>query len=410
MNVRRFFLCSLRGAILIAALALCSMAPVIALAATWSSSTHIAKPGDRVEVELRFRGDGGVVATDATWVLDSARLSVDAPSDARFDVLGTGICATNGWSRVSAIYFSPDNSPLPEHDQLICAIPIRVSDSAEPGLAHIRLASSHCADTGGGEKPCEVAEGWVDVRGTDASPSPEWVVDDTLDLVVRLREGDAAEALRDVADGRTNVEGAEQDLRELLDRFRLVPDNSPDRVRRLQSRPPTLDEATWYRQHTDWASAQLHRTLVVGFNDQPRRDKALAALEAHESVESVSIRRIDVLRYPPSSTRTTAAKGHLSNPSPFVPKDQSMASNERGKSTGNTVPQEHLNQLRIGQAWKIAEGWGLVGTADSGIYRNHSELKSFAGAASIGGNFIPGATIYPPCPRMLLVTDKTRVT
>ncbi|MCA9130659.1 MAG: S8 family serine peptidase, partial [Planctomycetales bacterium] len=227
------------------------------------------------------------------------------------------------------------------------------------------------------------------------SPGPEWAVDDTLDLVIRLREGDAAQALRDVADGRTNVEGAEQDLRELLDRFRLVPDNSPDRVRRLQSRPPTLDEATWYRQHTDWASAQLHRTLVVGFNDQPRRDKALAALEAHESVESVSIRRIDVLRYPPSSTRTTAAKGHLSNPSPFVPKDQSMASNERGKSTGNTVPQEHLNQLRIGQAWKIAEGWGLVGTADSGIYRNHSELKSFAGAASIGGNFIPGGNYLP---------------
>ena len=395
MRLRRFFLSAPRRALFAVGLTLCSLAPAMTLAGTWSASSHIAKPGDRVDIELRFQGDGSVAATDAVWVLDSARLSIDAPAGTRFDDSGDGICGTNGWNRVSAIYFSPDNSPLPVGDRLVCVFPVRVTDTAEPGLAYIRLASSHCADAKAGEAPCEVVEGWIDVQGVTASPGPEWAVDDTLDLVIRLREGDAAQALRDVADARNDAEAAEQELRELLDRFQLLPDNPPEGIQRQQRRPPTASEIAWYREHTDWASAQLYRTLVASFVDRANRDKALEELQGHESVEWVGVRRISVLHYPPSPPRKAAAQGHRSNTPTAAFDVQPLVSIGHAKTTGNTVPQEHLNLLRIGQAWKIAEGWGLVGVPDTGIYRNHPELVSFSGPASIGGSFIPGGNYLP---------------
>ncbi|MCB1560385.1 MAG: S8 family serine peptidase, partial [Xanthomonadales bacterium] len=411
MRLRRFFLSAPRRALFAVGLMLCSLAPAMTLAGTWSASTHAAKPGDRVDIELRFQGDRRVVATDAVWVLDSARLGIDAPAGTRFDDSGEGICGTNGWDRVSALYFSPDNSPLPADDRLVCVIPVQVSDTAEPGLAHIRLASSHCADAKAGEAPCEVVEGWIDIQGVTASPGPEWAVDDTLDLVIRLREGDAAQALRDVADERNDAEAAEHDLRELLDRFHLLPDSPPADLHRQQRRPPTASETAWYREHPDLASAQLHRTLVASFADNASRDKALEALRGHESVEWADVRRISVLRYPPANTRKTITTAQLSDSSipPLAgegaeePASDSMrggsgqplVSTDHAKTTGNTVPQEHLNLLRIGQAWKIAEGWGLVGVPDTGIYREHAEFKSFSGSASTGGTFLSDGNYLP---------------
>ncbi|MCB1560164.1 MAG: S8 family serine peptidase [Xanthomonadales bacterium] len=351
-------------------------------------------------MELRFQGDGKVVATDATWVVDSARLVIDAPAGAPLEGEGAGLCGTNGWNRITAIYFSADNSPLPADDRLICTIPLRVSDKAQPGRARISLASSHCVTADVSETACELAEGWVDVRRAVASPAPQWATHETLEIIVRLREGDAAQALRDATDARENNDAAQRDLRDLLDRYTPLPDNPPQNLRRQLRRPPTSSETIWYREHPDMASAQLHLTMVAGFKDVASRDRALETLKNAAVVEWADIRRISVLRYPPA---TTDKSKPLTFPLPSSPGEvandgrgkitQSAAAN--AKSTGNTVPQDHLGLLRIGEAWKIAEGWGLVGIPDTGIYPDHPEFKSFSGPASIGGTFIPGGNYLP---------------
>jgi len=328
-----------------------------------------------VTVQFRYQGDGLSTGTNISWRLDSSRLHIEGPIGPMPDANRAGMCGWNGWGTFGALYANFGGSALPTANTLVCEVTVIVRDNAQPGRANIRGVAPVCANATGSALPCQVFDSWIEVLGApSAMDSSRWFEHDTLELEVLLRE-----ALPGPAQGQSESSAS---LLAALGNRGLLLRNLPNAARRAMGRPMQPAEAAYYAAHPHSAGAQLHRSLIVALPSEAARDLALAELRSAAAVEWVAPRRMPAMRLPPASDQATANE----TPTPAG-----------GKSGAQVVPQDHLATLGITHSplSSLPGGWGLVAVVDAGIDVEHPELKSFTGAASVGGSHIHGGNYLP---------------
>src|SRR5690606_6811404 len=115
----------------------------------WTIAEVEGWPGDHVDVELVFRGDGIASGADLRIALNPARLTIEAPAGTLAQGAQAGQCGWNGAPQASALYVSATPTPLPELDTVVCVLPIRIRADARPGRVLLTARAANCPGVDG---------------------------------------------------------------------------------------------------------------------------------------------------------------------------------------------------------------------------------------------------------------------
>ncbi len=115
--------------------------------------------------------------------------------------------------------------------------------------------------------------------------------------------------------------------------------------------------------HPESTRAKAERTLLIAYTSPANRDAGIAAMQAEEAIESVSI-PVALEHSADEPIRLASAKSILGIP-------------------------DWRSQLHLPQAWARVGGWARIGVLDNGYDVGHPDLLSFDGSGQYtGGNLI----------------------
>lgn len=335
------------------ALFLASLLGNVAQAATWLVGSGEGRPGDDVSITLLFRGDGVTSGADITLVLDSARLTIDAPAGELKEASREGRCGWNGSGEVGALIFSGGSEPLPSEDLVVCELKVRIRDNAPATTVVVDANAAHCATADGSEGSCDVEGGVVRIRGIAPVAWPDNPQSTSAVLLLTADAPSVAEILE------AGIE------RSPISAWRELP---PHAIRPLLQRVASADEGKKASENPDTAESRLTRYMVADYRSVGERDTAVKLLQRDALIASAS--SDSIVPFATGAGATTVATKALSG-------------------------QQHRDDLNIEALWARAGGWGLVGAIDNGLTPDHSELRSFSTGASTTGTWQPGGNYLP---------------
>lgn len=325
----------------------------LAPAASWSVGSASGTAGDEVTVALRFHSAGVAVGADVSLTFDQARLTIDAPAGELAGAAREGRCGWNGSNKLSALMFSPSSAPLPNQNVVACEFTLRIRPTTPAGGTVIRANRANCSTNTGQSTTCTVATGTVTIT---SGPLPAWSMPPapSTDLVFRLAPN--APTVEQVLEGGIERSPIEAFRNSRALRIRPLLDDRGDRshAERLARRP-------------DSPEARLHRYMVAEFATPEERDETLRAIARDARFEVAGA----------STVMELASKG------------------EAPSLSKAAVNQPHRDDLDVDGLWSRAGGWGLVGMVDTGITADHTDLRSFTGANSVGGTWVSGGNYLP---------------
>jgi serine protease len=334
------------------------------LGATISVGTATANPGQTVQIAVAVTGDGLTQGLDVELYFDEARLSLPVASGEIPGANASGLCARSTSRTVSAIIFSA-SAPLPAGSTTVCIVPFTVRANSRAGKIALRGSKSQCV-AGQSQQPCSIVEGWIDVVGPPPLDPEMATVVETDSLAMLLRPAGEAPSVAELV-GHDYIGNASNAPLEGL------------RHGVLRVRPPYLDLAAGdvlerLQRVSESPEAQAQRYVYADFASKQLRDKAYQQLINDPAIDEVYI---DMIESWPASSGQNAATTKVT---------------AKGPAAGT---QDFLEVLNLPSAWALAEGWGLVGVLDNGLDPNHAQLRSFTGANSVGGAFVPGGNYLP---------------
>ena len=330
-------------------------------AGQWAIGSNTGAAGAAVPVSVSLTGDGQTRDGELTIVFDDSRLRLPVSNGVIPGAgLNSGTCIRTASNKVQVIRLTGTGSPaLPTTPTVLCNLPFTVLNPAPVGRAALTGTKATCFSEST-SVACTVSSGAVTVSG--AAPTPVAVATPQFKyLFVMLSTAPGTPTVQQLS----NFNFSSGQPRPLVG----LNAESPLLVSGMLLPRATGDFAAYLAQYPDTARAKLERYVLVQYRTSANLATARAALTADQYVAAV----YDV---------SPAKFSSLDQPASALPKVAPAP-----KSIQN---QYHLGVLKMPEAWTYAGGWGLIGNLDSGLYTEHSDLKSFSGPGSVGGSFIPG--------------------